>query len=162
MTGSPRFRFRLPAGWEPRPSTAPPVPGVDLAALYGIPDQGFTANITVAVQTARDASDLAAVADLTVAHLRRQHPDLTVVRRAPFGSDRAPGLGQEVRFTAELETGPVELTQVQVVLAGGPLGDAQVVLKAAFTATARQAPALLPAFQELVGSLALADPADPA
>jgi hypothetical protein len=157
MTGSPRFRFRLPAGWEARPGTAEPVPGVDLAALYAIADQGFTPNITVAVQPVADAAGVEQVADQTVAHLRRSHPDLTVVRRTPLGSAQAPGVGQEVRFASDLGNGPVDLTQVQVVLAAGPVDSGQLVFKAAFTASERQAPSLLPAFQQFVASLSVAD-----
>lgn len=155
MTTDPRFTFRLPAGWEPRPSTATPVAGVDFAALYGIADQGFTPNITVAGQHVAPGTDIAVIADQTVEHLRRNHPDLQEVRRAALGSERAPGVGQEVRFGLTLAGHEVELTQVHVVVAAGPLDgpDGQIVLKTAFTATARQAPSLMPSFQQFVSSL---------
>lgn len=158
MSANPRFSFTLPAGWEPRPASAAPVQGVDLAALYAIADQGFTPNITVALQRVRDLAGLEQIAEQTVQLLARSHPDVTVARRAPLGGERAPGIGQEVRFTADVAGSPVTLTQVQVVLAAGPLDEAgQVVFKSAFTATERQAPSLLPAFQQFVAGLALAD-----
>jgi hypothetical protein len=157
MATEPRFTFRLPAGWEARPSTAAPVAGVDFAALYAIPDQGFTPNITVAAQHVAPGTDVAQLADQTVAHLRRNHPDLQEVRRAPLGTAAAPGVGQEVRFSVTLADQPVELTQVHVVVAAGPLDapEGQIVLKTAFTAATRQAPSLIPAFQQFVASLAV-------
>lgn len=155
MSTDPRFTFRLPAGWEARPSTATPVPGVDFAALYGVSDQGFTPNITVAAQRVPGGADVASLADQTVALLRRSHPDLQEIRRARLGTDSAPGVGQEVRFSAALADQEVELTQLHVIVAAGPLSgpEGQLVLKSAFTATSRQAPSLLPAFQQFVASL---------
>jgi hypothetical protein len=128
------------------------VPGVDFAALYAIPDQGFTPNITLARQIGADAPGAREIADQTVEALRRSHPDLVVVRSQEIGSSAVPGVGQEVRFTAQVAGSAVELTQVQVVLALA-VEPVRVVVKVAFTATSRQAPNLLPAFQQFVAGL---------
>lgn len=161
MTTTPRFNFRLPVGWEPRPRTATPVAGADFAALYGIADQGFTPNITVAGQHLPRGTDIALIADQTLTHIRSRHPDVQEVRRAALGTEAAPGIGQEVRFRLALAGNEVELTQVHVVIAAGPsdAADGQIVLKTAFTATSRQAPSLIPAFQQFIATLELEDAA---
>lgn len=152
--------FRLPEGWaavDPDRAGAPHAAFVAIDPRADEAADGFTPNITIAAQPKRPDVSLAEVAEASVRALARGG-DVSVLRRAEFGSDAAPGLAQHLRVRTTAGRVPRDLVQVHFFVTLRDAVDAakQAVLKFVLTSTQVQAPAAVRDFDAFLATLAAA------
>jgi hypothetical protein len=151
------IEFRLPEGWRPAPPDDVGAPGAAFVGLHPDPDNGFTANITVAGEGHTGEGDTGAVslpelADASIRTLRDTGAEVSLADRSEVGSADSPGLTQTLTVRAEVNGTPRDLVQSQVYLSMVDTDDhsRSVVIRLVLTASAEQFEAVLPDFQYFV------------
>lgn len=146
------IEFVLPDGW--RPAAPDKVEELDVAfvALHPEGDASFTPNITIDGEYRPDTASLAAIADESVERMHHVAETVTLTARKEVGSGRAPGLMQELAFSAAPGGVRCDLVQTQVYLSMLDTEDERkrVVVRLALTATVHQYAPLSADFQDLV------------
>ncbi|WP_367321342.1 hypothetical protein [Streptomyces sp. HUAS ZL42] len=149
------IEFELPEGWRAAP---PDEVGARDAAFVAVrlpSDAGFTANITIDGEYRPDPATLPEIADESVGRLGQAVTSVTVTDRREAGSVDAPGLTQNLAFSAVVGGVNRDLVQSQVYLSMLDVADARkrVVIRLVLTSTASQLPAVLDDFRDFVRSV---------
>ncbi|WP_432038929.1 hypothetical protein [Streptomyces cucumeris] len=149
------IEFRLPEGWLPAPPNQVGAPDVAFVALHPNPDAGFTANITIDGEYRLDAATLAEIADESVRRLRSIAESVAVTNHNEIGSAVAPGLVQELTFSAVTDGVHRDLVQSQVYLSMLDIDEPRkrAVIRLALTTAAAQYDSVLGDFQDFVRSV---------
>lgn len=149
------IEFELPDGWRPAPPDEVGAPDVAFVALFPEPDNHFTANITIDGEYRPDDADLDEIADASVERMREIAGSVVLTGRREAGSADAPGLTQQMSFTAEIGGVRHALLQTQAYLSLLDDNDPhqRAVIRLALTATAGQHDDVVGDFQEVVASV---------
>ncbi|MCZ2524128.1 hypothetical protein GQS52_01470 [Streptomyces sp. SCUT-3] len=146
------IEFELPEGWRAAPPDDVGAPGAAFVALHPLPDDGFTANITIDGEYRPDGATLSEIADASVERLRRASMSVVVTGHREVGSADAPGFTQTLAVSGIVGGVHRDLVQSQVYLSLLDVADPRkrVVIRLVLTATASQHPSVLDDFQEFV------------
>ncbi|MFE1784795.1 hypothetical protein ACFW9F_19985 [Streptomyces sp. NPDC059506] len=146
------IEFELPEGWRAAPPDDVGAPGAAFVALHPLPDDGFTANITIDGEYRPDGATLSEIADASVERLRQAAMSVAVIGHREIGSADAPGFTQTLAVSGVVGGVHRDLTQSQVYLSLLDVADPRkrVVIRLVLTATTSQHPSVLDDFQEFV------------
>ncbi|WP_307805573.1 hypothetical protein [Streptomyces spirodelae] len=134
------LEFTLPHGWQPAAPEQVGAPDVAFVALHPQPDAGFTANITIDGAYRSDTASLADLAEASYHRMQELAETVTVTSRNEVGSGEAPGLTQQLVFSAVTDGRRRQLVQTQVYLSMPDSEDLRkrAVIQLAVTATVTQ------------------------
>lgn len=156
------IKFQLPDGWQAADPDRIGSPGSAFVAIHPDSQQSDSlASITIDGLVRDSAATLVEAADESVGNVEQVARHVAVTQRSELGTSDAPGLGQVLRMSVEINATVRELFQCQVYLFMGEVVDGdrrqRAIVRLVLTCNQQQFTSLMDDFQQFVATVALDD-----